>query len=264
MLTRLGHAADVAGDGEEALAAVAREAYDAVLMDCELPGMSGLEDTRRLRLREAEGSGVDAHGRRRLRLPVIAVTASALPADRVSCLDAGMDDFLSKPLRLEQLDDAVRRWISSGSSATSSGEDTPEPRLSLDRTLLDAIRSLEGVEPGLLAAVIDAYLGGAVQRIAGSNEAIACDDATTLARSAHALGSSSAQLGIASIADGCRRLEALGRVGTTKGACDVVTEIEALFRRLRPGAGEGAGASGAGHPPLRRDTASARRSGRLR
>jgi signal transduction histidine kinase/DNA-binding NarL/FixJ family response regulator len=230
MLARLGHAAAVAGDGEQALAALARGAFDAVLMDCGLPGIDGLEATRRLRAREAAEGGVDEHGRPRARLPVIALTASALPADRVACLEAGMDDFLSKPLRLEQLDAALRRSLAGAPPASG---DAAAPPL-LDRTALDAIRALDGVQPGLLAQVIDVFLASAAQRLDGLKEAVAYEDAGSLARGAHALASSSAQLGLAAIADRCRWLESLARGGALKGAGDAVSEIADLFGRVRP------------------------------
>jgi HPt (histidine-containing phosphotransfer) domain-containing protein len=145
-----------------------------------------------------------------------------------------MDDFLSKPLRLEQLDHALRRWIRGEPPSHQAEPRAEEAARLLDRAALDAIRSLEAGQPGLLARVIDAYLAGAVERIAVLREAIAFDDAASLARGAHVLASSSAQVGIAAIADLCRQLEALGRSGSTKGAGDTVGEIDDLLRRLRP------------------------------
>jgi CheY-like chemotaxis protein len=100
-LEKLGCRVDVVGNGAEALSALGAAPYDLVLMDWQMPVMDGLEATRRMRL--AEGA---------LRtLPVIAMTANALEGDRQACVAAGMNDYLSKPLRLESLRDALERWL---------------------------------------------------------------------------------------------------------------------------------------------------------
>ncbi|MFP5429602.1 MAG: ATP-binding protein [Gammaproteobacteria bacterium] len=101
MVKKLGLHADVAGDGAEALEALGRLPYDLVLMDCQMPVMDGFEATRRLRHRQAEG----------IRLPVIAMTANAIRGDRERCLDAGMDDYLPKPVRVSELKAMLRRWL---------------------------------------------------------------------------------------------------------------------------------------------------------
>ncbi|MBE2213502.1 MAG: response regulator [Opitutaceae bacterium] len=101
MVEKLGHQADVAGSGVEALAALDRTRYDVVLMDCQMPEMDGYEATAQLRRREA------ATGRH---LPVVALTANALTEERQRCLNAGMDDYLSKPVRLENLAAAIARF----------------------------------------------------------------------------------------------------------------------------------------------------------
>ncbi len=103
-LRKIGCACDVAGNGVEALAALAKGRYDLVLMDCMMPEMDGFEATRRIREREAEaGSG---------RLPVVALTANALDSELEKCRDAGMDGHLTKPCGIEDLRAAVQRWVS--------------------------------------------------------------------------------------------------------------------------------------------------------
>jgi signal transduction histidine kinase/CheY-like chemotaxis protein len=101
MLTRLGHRADGVANGLEAVEAMARIAYDLVLMDCQMPDMDGLEATRVIRQREREGGG---------RVPIIALTANAMASDEEVCRAAGMDDYLAKPVTLGALEAALDRW----------------------------------------------------------------------------------------------------------------------------------------------------------
>jgi PAS domain S-box-containing protein len=105
LLGKMGHRVDTVANGREAIEALARAPYDLVLMDVHMPEMDGLEATRRIRQAEAAG-------RRRGRLPVIALTASTLEGDRQICVEAGMDAFLSKPLNPEALRSALARFTS--------------------------------------------------------------------------------------------------------------------------------------------------------
>jgi CheY-like chemotaxis protein len=102
LLTSLGYQADVAGDGLQACEMTAAGHYDAILMDCQMPLMDGFTATARLRDREQKD---------RTRTPIIAMTASALAADRQRCLAAGMDDYLAKPVDPDELAHALDRWV---------------------------------------------------------------------------------------------------------------------------------------------------------
>jgi signal transduction histidine kinase/ActR/RegA family two-component response regulator len=107
VLERCGFRAHVVNDGREALQALSTQRYDAVLMDCQMPDIDGYEATKELRRRE----GGDRH------TPVIAMTAHAMTGDRERCLEAGMDDYIAKPVRAQTLNDVLRRWIAAPDDA---------------------------------------------------------------------------------------------------------------------------------------------------
>jgi CheY-like chemotaxis protein len=107
VLRKLGYQADLAMNGVEAVTAAAARPYDLVLMDCQMPVMDGFEATRRIREAQA--------GARRV--PILAMTANAMQGDRERCLQAGMDDYLPKPVTLEALRVALHRWLPSAGAA---------------------------------------------------------------------------------------------------------------------------------------------------
>ena len=136
LLQSLGYDSEVAADGYEALDALARTPFDGVLMDVQMPGLDGYATTRALRARG-------------LRVPVVALTAAAVEGERQRCLDAGMDDFLTKPVDLRMLGETLAKWLgSSDVDADAEGEPAPvhpptPPIEGLDTERLDMLRDLD-------------------------------------------------------------------------------------------------------------------------
>jgi len=105
VLRKLGLKADLAANGQEAVDALLGNSYDLVLMDCQMPEMDGFQATRKIRENEGEGRHV----------PILAMTANAMQGDRERCLESGMDDYLPKPVTIDNLKNALRRWLPAGS-----------------------------------------------------------------------------------------------------------------------------------------------------
>ncbi|MDD5761541.1 MAG: response regulator [bacterium] len=215
MLSVLGSRAEVAGNGREALDAIAAGKYDLVLMDCQMPVMDGYEATRNLRAREKETGGK--------RLTVVALTANAMEGASDSCFAAGMDDYLSKPFTIRGLGDMLAKWLCAGgkSGPVEAGE-APSgtvaaanpPATPIDRNVLDGIRALEGDgNRGLLERVINLYLTDAPRLVEGILSAAEKGDMESLLRAAHTLKSSSANVGATGLSELCRKVEGMARAG---------------------------------------------------
>ncbi len=189
---RLGYGADVVGDGVEAVEAMARRHYDAVLMDCLMPRMDGYQATAEIRRREAG----DRH------TPIIAMTASTLPEDRENCLAAGMDDFITKPARVRDIEAILGRWL--GPAATDEAEDRQ-----LDAVRLAELRSLAAGsgDPTLLSDLVEQYLAESAPQLAGMRAALARGDGVAARELADSLSDASATMGAAGVAEACREIE---------------------------------------------------------
>ena len=211
LVERLGYDVDVVENGAEAVDAVAATRYAAVLMDCHMPVMDGYSATAEIRRRE---DGTE-------RVPVIAMTAGATSQDRERCLDAGMDDYVSKPVDEVALRDALRRWARSpqASSVAAAGAGTVAPTSAddeaLDRERLATLRDLDGTGgQGLLRAMVDAFtttspalLATMRRAVDGDADGDAAGDAAGLEHAAHELAGSAASIGAVRVAALARWIE---------------------------------------------------------
>jgi two-component system, sensor histidine kinase and response regulator len=227
ILRLLGYRADLASDGREALDALDRARFDAILMDCQMPEMDGFTATREIRRRE----GPDRQ------TPVIAMTAGASDSDRDQCLSAGMDDFLSKPVKPRDIDAALARWI----PARTATSDV----MVLDHEVLQELRSLTP-DGELLADIVATYLAAVPDHLGELHAAVAAGDAGAVRQSAHRLRGESSAVGAAEVANLCRTLEERAVAGRIEGAPALASSIESAFGRaageLRAFVGARAGA----------------------
>jgi len=217
MLEFLGCHCSLATDGRQALAMLERDVFDAVLMDCEMPEMDGFEATAAIRQRESSSAAA--------RLPIVALTAGAVEGDRDKCLAAGMDDYLSKPFSIHQLERVLRRWL------PVSPEEHGEPHV--DTRVIESLLVQTSGGPELLRSLIRAYLKDAPTRLEAIRDGMTRRDAATVARAAHAFKSANANLGATILAQLCKRLEAHCRSGTTSGAEELAAQIENEFLHVR-------------------------------
>ena len=212
MLNGLGCKVIEAQNGEQALQAIRDHRPDLVLMDCQMPIMDGYTATRVQREREAN---TGQH------IPIIALTANALDEDRQKCLDAGMDDFVSKPFKRQELIDALTRWAGDPKPVCEQAEVSVDnkPDTVIDPEALQQIAQLDPDSgDALVCQIIDSYIETASDLVA--ELAVACKNlnAAEIARIAHALKSSSANVGAIRLSDLCSRIELQARDGDAETA----------------------------------------------
>ncbi len=227
MLSSLGYRADVAANGVEALAALRRAPYDVVLMDVQMPEMDGLEATRRIRANQFL-----------TRQPhIIAMTASVLTEDRRACAAAGMDDYLAKPVRIEDLENALL------AVPVVVAQEPP----TLDLPVVDNLLAKLGGDEDLRTDLFAEFLVDAGAGLEAVRAAATTDDRQEVSARAHSLWSSSQSLGVSRLADMLHKLESAARTANAPlagPAEDVMAEFTAAAREIsRVLAGSTAGAS---------------------
>ncbi|MBW2422398.1 MAG: response regulator [Deltaproteobacteria bacterium] len=236
---------DVVANGQEALDQLERSSsYDLVFMDCAMPTMDGFEATRAIRAREAEAAQAEGGAPVR-RLPIVALTAHALPSDRKDCLAAGMDDYLTKPLTKVDLAGAIDRakqqdWAGGQAPAESVRPDPPAsshpPGASVDLTPLRRLAAtFKGDGSKVIARVVDTFLASSQKLLSAIRASVEADDPKALVSAAHTLKSSSAQVGAQRLSNLCKELEALGRGGSCEGAREIVNRISKEFEPVHEG-----------------------------
>ncbi len=236
VLGKRGHRIEIANDGREALEKIKNETFDLVLMDVQMPVMDGLEATGLIRQMEKTTGG---------HIPIIAMTAHALKGDRERCLAAGMDGYVSKPIRIEELELEIAKAMGL-------------PSTHLDRTNTRARQEAESAEPlnldfqkilerlggdeTLLTEVIDIFVDQTPQHMETLRRALAQGDAESVKKTAHGLKGELGYLGVTEVTQKARELEELGRKHDLEKASQVLDSLEpqisaivAAMRERKPG-----------------------------
>lgn len=223
LLEKRGHRVVPVENGRLAMLALEQDAFDIVLMDLQMPEMGGIEATQRIRERERET------GRH---IPIVALTAHAMKEDRDRAIAAGMDEYLSKPIRREQLFEVIERLVT-GESASAVTETTAHSEASdgevLDREALFAVVS---DDRELLASVIEAFREDSSAIAREIQEAFDRGDAGTVERAAHRLKGSSGTLAAREVAGIAGRIERLAAEGKLEAASALVARLPHSLKRL--------------------------------
>ena len=226
VLSKLGYRADVVSNGREVLETLGQKPYDLLFLDVQMPEMDGLEAARQI----CQRWPADKRPR------IIAMTGNAFVGDREKCLQAGMDDYISKPVRVGDLQSAIERWgptrpKRSDTTLLARARVIPSEKL-LDYALIAELRNLPATgSVGVFQELVDLFLQNAPQRIIQINQSV--NDGPMLTFHAHALKGSALNLGATRLAEISQKLEDLGRARNMHGVPALVQELDSVFTQTR-------------------------------
>jgi len=247
LLQQMGYQPDVAANGREVLSALDKQPYDLIFMDVLMPEMDGLEATRAIRERQKQTGQFPNY---KPPLIIVAMTASAMAGDREKCIDAGMDDYLAKPVRLEDVRRILERWgpvaIGDNDVASKSLKST-QPNATMSQQ--NASTQVEQTEPSpvdinrlvsmtegtedSVRELIGLYLSQTAEQFEQIKAAIASGDAPTVRRLAHSCVGASATCGVGRLVPLLRQLERIGQDGTLGDAQPVFEQLLREFERVK-------------------------------
>lgn len=220
MLERLGCSVIVAGNGIEAINLLERNRFDVVFMDCNMPEMDGYEATRKIRITEGVSAGI----------PIIAMTANVQEGDRQKCLQVGMDDYLSKPLKLDRIRAKLEQWVPdagvSENEVTADGIPIVDDTGSIDE---ERIKELRESVATVFDQMVEAYVEDLPSLAASLKDAMNARNAQQVQYYAHSIKGSSKNFGAVGLADVAKDIEAMGR---DHQWLDVNTHLIALFEEV--------------------------------
>jgi len=232
ILQRLGHHADLAANGLEAVEAVRRLPYDLVLMDCQMPEMDGFEATREIRSLERDGK----------RLTIVAMTANAMRGDRERCLAAGMDDYLSKPVSVDRLAAVLERWLpgdrdervdaNASSPAGGSSNGASAPAAGRAPMNLSRLEGITGSDRVALRRYLKLFVTATEPLLAKAAAAVAAQNGAEVRRLGHSLKGGCGNVGAEEMAELAANLEAAGKSGAWPKAEVLCRSLEQAFGRV--------------------------------
>jgi two-component system sensor histidine kinase/response regulator len=204
----LGYESDVVNNGADAIEAVRRRPYDLILLDCQMPDIDGYDVARAIR----------QLGKATRRIPIVAMTAHTMDGEREKCLAAGMDDYLAKPVSTQRLGAALVRWLGTREEV-------------VDREKIAGLQQLARANPTFMRDITGLFREDAVIRIHELRDSAARSDAATLQRAAHALKSSSGNIGASRMYSLCATIESSARQGSLAGVGEMVEQLAAELDR---------------------------------
>ncbi|MCO5199486.1 MAG: response regulator [Anaerolineae bacterium] len=225
ILERLGYRADVAANGVEVLEALARQHYDVILMDMQMPEMDGLEATRYIRAQKDQHAQADIH--------IIAMTANAMQGDREACFAAGMNDYVSKPVRVDALVNALQRVVIPDDADHARHHD-PVQTAAHEEALLDAavlanLYDVTGQDDDFMVQLLDSFLSTSVELMERLTHGVESGDSAEIRLAAHTLKSGSADVGATAFSHICAELEALAKNDHLTAASSSVSHLQQLY-----------------------------------
>ena len=226
-LKKLGYHADAVADGYEVLKALDHIRYDIILMDCQMPEMDGYQVTRSIREKEK-------HPERPLGFSpyIIALTANVLHGDREKCMAAGMNDYLTKPLHLSDLDGVLQRALLKVHPVQRPDQTIPS-EAALDRAVIGGLRELrEANQPDPLKELIELFVRDAAMRLEKMQLALDERDGAGLASASHTLKGSASNLGARRLARFCVSLEKRAKTGDWAEAADILLDVRSEFQAV--------------------------------
>jgi CheY-like chemotaxis protein/HPt (histidine-containing phosphotransfer) domain-containing protein len=219
VLEKFGYRVEVVVDGREAVNAVARGGYDLVLMDCQMPELDGYAAATEIRRRQNGGP----------RIPIVAMTASAMQGERERCLAAGMDDYVTKPIDRRRLQEVLDQWL--GAAEIEPATDAPvESSPGFD---LAHLQSIVGHEPETVRRFLELFHSATAPLVADVAGAIQRRDAAGVARVSHTLRGSCGSIGAAGMAEIVGRLEDRSRSGEWEAIEELYGHLELAYQQVR-------------------------------
>jgi signal transduction histidine kinase/CheY-like chemotaxis protein len=223
ILQQMGYTADLAANGLEVLDALKRQQYHLIFMDVEMPEMDGLEATR----------AITQHPQGLRRPIIIGTTAYAMEEDRKKCLEAGMDHYISKPIKIVEIQQAIEQW---GAVALSGGHEEVKPAGPDSLIDIRRIREINSIAPGndppMLQQLIDLYLEESTGFLSQLRQSVRAGDSAGVHRVAHRLKGSSMNLGIVGVAELCGQIDGKGKQGKIEEVSPLLLELEHTFQRV--------------------------------
>lgn len=225
VLEKLGYRCDIANNGREALEAAQKTPYNLIFMDCQMPEMDGYEATKAIRQFEAH----------RRYTPIVALTASALRSDYDSCIAAGMDDVLTKPIHVEPLQKVLNAYLSEDPPVRHKAKEVSVTMSSPaeNPVNLDRLSEITMGDPDLESELIVTFLADTAQRISELAKLIADGDAASLVRTAHAIKGSAGNMGAATLQEIAHQLELIGKSGGGDGVAPAYDSLKAEADRVK-------------------------------